>query len=266
MSSQALSPDAARSSQGRRAAATVDARQVANLWWLWLVTGIAWIIAALVVLQFDAASIKTIGVIVGCMFIFAGVQQLTLALIGRGWLWAVVAGFFWIAGVVCIVNPEETFAGLADTLGFLFAVVAIWWTVEAVIAQPEGGLWWIGLIAGILMFIIAFWVVHEPARRERQLRGAVGQRRRAECPTKLRQVPAQRAERIVGAGEHQLGEMLARGVANAAQDEVGEQPPGLVAARPRHGRAVALEVRSAEQMDGERHRGWDDPNRGDCSQ
>jgi uncharacterized membrane protein HdeD (DUF308 family) len=158
MSSQALSPDAARSSQGTRAAATVDARQVANLWWLWLVTGIAWIIAALVVLQFDAASIKTIGVIVGCMFIFAGVQQLTLALIGRGWLWAVVAGFFWIAGVVCIVNPEETFAGLADTLGFLFAVVAIWWTVEAVISQSEGGLWWIGLIAGILMFIIAFWV------------------------------------------------------------------------------------------------------------
>src|SRR5215216_4130079 len=157
MSSQALSPDAARSSQGRRAAATVDARQVANLWWLWLVTGIAWIIAALVVLQFDAASIKTIGVIVGCMFIFAGVQQLTLALIGRGWLWAVVAGFFWIAGVVCIVNPEETFAGLADTLGFLFAVVAIWWTVEAVISQSEG-MWWIGLIAAILMFIIAFWV------------------------------------------------------------------------------------------------------------
>jgi uncharacterized membrane protein HdeD (DUF308 family) len=158
MSSQALSPDAARSSQGTRAAATVDARQVANLWWLWLVTGIAWIIAALVVLQFDAASIKTIGVIVGCMFIFAGVQQLMLALVGRGWLWAVVAGFFWIAGVVCIVNPEETFAGLADTLGFLFAVVAIWWTVEAVISQSEGGLWWIGLIAGILMFIIAFWV------------------------------------------------------------------------------------------------------------
>jgi len=158
MSSQALSPDAARSSQGTRASATVDARQVANLWWLWLVTGIAWIIAALVVLQFDAASIKTIGVIVGCMFIFAGVQQLTLALIGRGWLWAVVAGFFWIAGVVCIVNPEETFAGLADTLGFLFAIVGIWWTVEAVISQSEGGLWWIGLIAGILMFIIAFWV------------------------------------------------------------------------------------------------------------
>jgi uncharacterized membrane protein HdeD (DUF308 family) len=158
MSSQALSPEAARASHGGRAAATVDAREVAHFWWLWLVTGIAWIIAALVVLQFDAASITTIGVIVGCMFIFAGVQQLMLALIGRGWLWAVAAGFFWIAGIVCIVNPESTFAGLADTLGFLFAVVGIWWTVEAVLSQSEGGLWWVGLLSGILMFILAFWV------------------------------------------------------------------------------------------------------------
>ena len=158
MSGQALSPDAASSSQGRRAVATVDASEVADLWWLWLVTGIAWIVVALVVLQFDAASIRTIGVIVGCMFIFAGVQQLMLALIGHGWLWAVVAGFFAIAGVLCIVNPEETFAGLADTLGFLFAMVGIWWTVEAMISQSEGGVRWIGLIAGILMLIIAFWV------------------------------------------------------------------------------------------------------------
>ena len=158
MSGQALSPDAASSSQGRRAVATVEASEVAELWWLWLATGIAWIVVALVVLQFDAASIRTIGVIVGCMFIFAGVQQLMLALIGHGWLWAVVAGFFAIAGVLCIVNPEETFAGLADTLGFLFAMVGIWWTVEAMISQSEGGVRWIGLIAGILMLIIAFWV------------------------------------------------------------------------------------------------------------
>jgi uncharacterized membrane protein HdeD (DUF308 family) len=133
-------------------------RQAADFWWLWLVTGIAWIIAALVVLQFDAASITTIGVIVGCMFIFAGVQQMILSVIGRGWLWAVAGVLFWIAGVVCIVNPEATFAGLADTLGFLFAVVGIWWTIEAVMSQPEGGLWWIGLISGILMVVLAFWV------------------------------------------------------------------------------------------------------------
>jgi uncharacterized membrane protein HdeD (DUF308 family) len=157
MSSPAVSPDAVQASRARRAA-VVDARELADFWWVWLVAGIAWIIAALVILQFDAASIATIGVIVGCMFIFAGVQELALAAIGRGWLWAVAGAFFWIAGIVCIVNPEETFAGLADMLGFILAVVAIWWTVEAIVSQGDGGLWWIGLISGILMFILAFWV------------------------------------------------------------------------------------------------------------
>ena len=57
------------------------ARALSNLWWLWLVVGIAWIAAALVILQFDQASVTTIGVIVGIMFTFAGMQQLTLAFI-----------------------------------------------------------------------------------------------------------------------------------------------------------------------------------------
>ena len=43
--------------------------QAGKLWWLWLVTGIAWVVAALVILQFDSASVKTIGIIVGCMFL-----------------------------------------------------------------------------------------------------------------------------------------------------------------------------------------------------
>ena len=37
--------------------------------WLWLFTGVVWTIAALVILQFDAASVTTVSVIVGCMFL-----------------------------------------------------------------------------------------------------------------------------------------------------------------------------------------------------
>ena len=71
-------------------------RQVAALWWLWLVVGIAWIAVSLVVLQFDEASIKTIGVIVGIMFIVAGVQQLVLAAVADSlrWLWAIFGVVF----------------------------------------------------------------------------------------------------------------------------------------------------------------------------
>jgi uncharacterized membrane protein HdeD (DUF308 family) len=134
-------------------------RDVAGLWWLWLVTGIAWLGAALVVLQFDAASITTIGIIVGCMFVFAGVQQLVLATMADSlrWLWAIFGLLFIGAGVVCFVNPEATFVGLADTLGFLFLLVGVWWTIEAFLAKADNSLWWLGLVSGVLMLIIAFW-------------------------------------------------------------------------------------------------------------
>src|SRR5687767_2293078 len=115
------------------AATSGSARDLASFWWLWLVVGVAWVAAALVVLQFDQASITTIGWIVGIMFVASGVQQLVLAAVGEHmrWLFAIFGLLFLAAGVVCFINPEETFAGLADILGFLFLIVGVWWTIQA---------------------------------------------------------------------------------------------------------------------------------------
>ena len=130
-----------------------------NLWWLWLVTGVIWLVAALVILQFDQASIKTVGILVGCMFVFTGVQQFVVASLTDRLRWLSIGfgALFVIAGIVCFVNPEATFAGLADILGFLFLLVGVWWTVEALITRSVDSLWWLRLIAAILMIIVAFW-------------------------------------------------------------------------------------------------------------
>ena len=45
-------------------------RAVGKLWWLWIVFGVFWLAVAFVVLQFDQASIKTVGVLFGFMFLF----------------------------------------------------------------------------------------------------------------------------------------------------------------------------------------------------
>ena len=135
------------------------ARSLAGMWWLWLVVGVAWIVAALVILQFDSASISTIGVIVGAMFAFAGIQQFVLAALAPSlkWLWALFGAFFLIAAVICFINPEETFAGLADVLGFLFLTVGVWWTIRAFLVRGADPLWWLSLISGMLMVVLAFW-------------------------------------------------------------------------------------------------------------
>jgi uncharacterized membrane protein HdeD (DUF308 family) len=59
--------------------------------------------------------------------------------------------------VICLINPEATFAGLADILGFIFAVVGTWWIIEAFLVREQSPLWWLGLISGVLMVIMAFW-------------------------------------------------------------------------------------------------------------
>jgi uncharacterized membrane protein HdeD (DUF308 family) len=145
----ALDAQAARDALGR----------LTGLWWLWLVVGIAWIAVSLIVLQFDQASITTIGIVVGLMFLTSGCQQLALATLVASWrwLWALFGALFLIAGVICLINPEKTFAGLADILGFLFMLVGTWWIIEAFVERESNAVWWLGLLSGVFMLILAFW-------------------------------------------------------------------------------------------------------------
>jgi uncharacterized membrane protein HdeD (DUF308 family) len=155
MSSSAVGPGVSGQGMAERA---MDI-ELSRMWWMWLVTGVAWIVAALVILQFDQASIKTVGVIIGCMFIFAGIQQLVLASVTDHlrWLWIIFGVLMLAAGVLAFINPEDTFAGFADILGFLFLLVGVWWTIEAFLSQGTNPVWWLGLISGVLMLIMAFW-------------------------------------------------------------------------------------------------------------
>jgi uncharacterized membrane protein HdeD (DUF308 family) len=134
-------------------------RDITSYWWALLVAGIAWVVVALVILQFDRASVTTVGILVGLMFTFAGIQNIALASmpVTARWAWALFGVLFLVSAVICFVNPENTFAGLADILGFLFLLVGVWWMVRAFLERAVNPAWWLGLISGILMTIVAFW-------------------------------------------------------------------------------------------------------------
>jgi uncharacterized membrane protein HdeD (DUF308 family) len=135
------------------------ARKLTGYWWVLLVAGIAWLAVALVVLQFDQASVTTVGILVGLMFLGVGIENLALARLDvpMRWAWALFGGLFLVSAVVCFANPTDTFAGLADTLGFLSLIAALWWMVRAFLERPLNPLWWMGLISGIVMTALAFW-------------------------------------------------------------------------------------------------------------
>jgi uncharacterized membrane protein HdeD (DUF308 family) len=145
------------------------AREITGYWWLWLLAGIVWTVVGLVILQFNDASVTTVGILIGLMFVFAGIQNIALASmprefldaagISRAWRWVagLFGGLFLVSAVICFVEPADAFAGLADVLGFLFLVIGIWWTVRAFLERPINQLWWLTLISGVLMTILAFW-------------------------------------------------------------------------------------------------------------
>ena len=134
-------------------------RKASGYWPALLIGGIAWVVVALVILQFDQASVTTVGILVGLLFIGAGIGNIALATLDvpARWVWALFGVLFLASGIVCFVNPKDTFAGLADILGFLFLIVGVWWMVRAFLERDINPTWWLGLIAGILMTGLAFW-------------------------------------------------------------------------------------------------------------
>ena len=136
-----------------------SARSVTGYWWVLLTAGIAWVAVALIILQFDQASVTTVGVLVGLMFLALGIENIALSTLDvpARWAWALFGVLFLVSAIVCFANPEDTFAGLADILGFLFLIVGVWWMVRSFLERAINPLWWIGLISGILMTALAFW-------------------------------------------------------------------------------------------------------------
>jgi uncharacterized membrane protein HdeD (DUF308 family) len=122
---------------------------------------------SLVILQFNDASVTTVGILVGLLFAFASVQNIAIAAAPDSALATVPKSARWVSGlfgvlfavsaVICFVKPADTFAGLADVLGFLFLLVGVWWMVRAFLERPVNPLWWLTLISGVLMTILAFW-------------------------------------------------------------------------------------------------------------
>ena len=155
--------DAAEFMSGPPASRTITnipIAKMASYWWVELLLGVFWLVIAAVVLKFNHASVSTVGVLIGIMFLIFAAEEFALAVLDQGatrWLWAFFGVLLVAAGVVSLIHPRETFAGFADILGFVFLVIGVIWTVQAFAERAFNDLWWLTLIGGILLIVLAFW-------------------------------------------------------------------------------------------------------------
>jgi uncharacterized membrane protein HdeD (DUF308 family) len=134
--------------------------KIASYWWVELLVGILWIVIAVVILKFNHASVTTVGILTGIMFLVFAAEDFLIAFLdrGAGWLWTIFGVLLTAAGIVALIHPRSTFAGFADILGFIFLLIGILWMVQAFAERAINSLWWLTLISGILMMGLAFWV------------------------------------------------------------------------------------------------------------
>jgi len=134
--------------------------QLSDRWWIFLLSGFAWLIISAIVLRFDIHAAATIGLLLGALFLFSGIEEFVLAsLKGGGWaVLRVLLGVLFIGGAVwSFVTPYGAFWALAAGFGLLLVLYGGFEIAFSAMSQPINPVWWLGLITGILMIALGFW-------------------------------------------------------------------------------------------------------------
>ena len=158
-----------RTTMGRRARAGLW--RLAGPWWLFLVTGIAWLIIAWVTLRFTPASLTTVGVLMGVLFLFAMLNEVMIAAVRSSWRWLhIVMGIIFLFGAGwSFARPYDAFWTLASILGLLLIFRGTLDIITSVSTREVNPTWWLGLVVGILEILLGFWA----AQQYRPVQGAL---------------------------------------------------------------------------------------------
>jgi uncharacterized membrane protein HdeD (DUF308 family) len=132
----------------------------ARLWWLYLVTGIAWLLFSIIVFRFDWTTVSAISILFGVFCLAAGIEELlTIGSASGGWkiVRILLAIVFIIVGVICFIHPGDTFKALAGVFAFYLLFKGGFDIAVSIARRHEDDLWWLLLIAGIAEILLAFW-------------------------------------------------------------------------------------------------------------
>jgi len=136
-----------------------EARAIGGMWWLFLITGIAWFLIAMIVLRFNTTSLVAVGALMGVVFLMAAFNEFFASAARPNWRWAHIAmGVLFALGALWgFIEPVEAFWALASVLGFLLVFKGTLDILSSIMTKGVNELWWLGLTAGIIEGLLGFW-------------------------------------------------------------------------------------------------------------
>ena len=137
------------------------AEEAADRWWMFLVTGIGWLVLSLLVFQWDYTTIYAISILFGIVALVAGSNEFFQIMVSStGWkiVHGILGVLFVITGVWALVDPRSAFTTLAALVAFFLLFKGIFDLTVAFMTKDEFDLWWLQLILGIVEIVLAFWV------------------------------------------------------------------------------------------------------------
>jgi uncharacterized membrane protein HdeD (DUF308 family) len=136
-------------------------REAMRWYWVPLVTGLAWFVIGWAVLRADVTSLRTVGILVGFVFLGVAVTEAALAwLFHGGWrvMHAVVSVLFLLSAGWAFVRPVDTFFALASVLGLLLLLQGASSITQAIGFRDISPYWGFALFSGLMMTALGLWV------------------------------------------------------------------------------------------------------------
>jgi uncharacterized membrane protein HdeD (DUF308 family) len=145
-------------------AAAIAHRDQSDVWWVFLLEGIAAVIFGVLLLTAPAATLVALVIFVGFYWLFVGVLELVRVFVDRSvpWFWSLLIGILGIvAGLIVLNHPLFAAVVLPTALVVWLGVLGLVIGVFAIIGGFTGG--GIGsFIFGVINFVIGLLLLGSP--------------------------------------------------------------------------------------------------------
>ena len=134
--------------------------------WLYIVSGVLWLIVSLVLLSFDTTGAAAIGFVVAFVLVLAGVEEIAMVFVAPSWKWlhGAIGVIFLLGGISALFEPLQTFGILALLVGWYLVIKGFFDMARAIAFRGLLPLWGLGLAVGILEIALGIWAIGYPGR------------------------------------------------------------------------------------------------------